>query len=54
MKRMISFTRGVRSAYVLPQKGGTVLVFEGALRRNKHLVTVCLLNAALFRAVLRN
>ena len=25
MKRMISFTRGVRSAYVLPQKGGTVL-----------------------------
>lgn len=25
MKRMMSFTRGVRSAYVLPQKGGVVI-----------------------------
>lgn len=27
MKRMINFTRGVRSVYVLPQKGGVIAVF---------------------------
>lgn len=31
MKRMISFTRGVKSAYVLPQKGETVFeILKGA------------------------
>lgn len=44
MKRMISFIRGVKSAYVLPQKGGT-LVMELSCKGTKVMFAVTVIKA---------
>lgn len=49
MKRMTSFTRGVRSEYVLPRKGGTVTgLFKGVVFTVSvtHPNTVCICASA--------